>query len=62
MKESFIKLKDYINDNIKFEQNWLRLATETDDKIHRSANLSTFLRVLKFIEVELEKNSSSTMM
>jgi len=63
MKDSFMRLKDYLEDNIQYEKTRLSLAVEVDDKIHRAANYSTFLRILNFVqlELELENNSSSTM-
>jgi hypothetical protein len=45
------KLKIYLEDNIKFEEASLSRSQELSDQIYRSSNLTTFRRILKFLEV-----------
>lgn len=44
------ELKDYLDRNIKFELANLKRSTEISDQIYRSSNLTTFRRVLKYLE------------
>jgi hypothetical protein len=44
-------LKNWVEENIKFEKSRLRLSRDNGDQIYRSSSLYTFLKVLEFIEV-----------
>lgn len=53
------QIRKYLEDNIKFEEISLRRAVEVDDKLHRSSNLSTFLRILRLIDSLDNKTNES---
>lgn len=53
------KLRKYLEDNIHYEAERLKMAVELDDQIHRGANLSTFRRMLHFLEAHNVQQSGN---